>query len=67
MRNRRLEVGRRMADEDEVAKNLLDIYAVSRDHCLTRGSLKPVDRASFGQQTKHVFVTGGVASSLGKG
>ena len=26
-----------------------------------------MDRASFGQQTKHVFVTGGVASSLGKG
>jgi CTP synthase len=26
-----------------------------------------VDRASFSQQTKHVFVTGGVASSLGKG
>jgi CTP synthase len=26
-----------------------------------------VDRASTSQQTKHVFVTGGVASSLGKG
>ena len=26
-----------------------------------------MDRASTSQQTKHVFVTGGVASSLGKG